>query len=276
MKEDREALTNIADANIHVETQVSEKSNTMTTKDAAMEVMQNRIQKLQGEIKTLKSIQAGQSTKKSSPSGYKKGNWWSIKYWWTHGIVGHEGDVCFKKAHSHKYKATSLNRMGGNMRGIPEGAWWLGTNTIDNNYKRLINNNISNVLEHLKHTNNNCNTCRGNTPKNNPTYVIVDTGDTQNYIKVDTPCSNKSKTSQGPRVILPDLRIMQETHKSELNRSPLTSTRSKIAHIFPHLQSGTLISIGKLCDDICTATLTYTTNKVEKQGEVFLYVNFNG
>ena len=80
MEEDREAVTNLADANIHVETQVSEKSNTMTTKDAAMEVMQNLIQKLQGEIKTLKSKQAGQSTKKSSPSGYKKGNWWSSKY----------------------------------------------------------------------------------------------------------------------------------------------------------------------------------------------------
>ena len=48
MEEDREAVTNLADANIHVETQVSEKSNTMTTKDAAMEVMQNLIQKLQG------------------------------------------------------------------------------------------------------------------------------------------------------------------------------------------------------------------------------------
>ena len=69
---------------------------------------------------------------------------------------------------------------------------------------------------------------------------------------------------------------MQETHKAELNTRPLISTGAKIAHIFPHLQPGELISIGKLCDDGCTSTLTATTMKLHKQGEVVLEGNHNG
>ena len=69
---------------------------------------------------------------------------------------------------------------------------------------------------------------------------------------------------------------MQATHKAELNLIPLLSTRVKIAHIFPHLQSVELNSIGKLYDDGCTATFTATTMTVHKQVEVFLEGNHNG
>ena len=51
---------------------------------------------------------------------------------------------------------------------------------------------------------------------------------------------------------------------------------AKIAHIYPHLQSGALISIGQLFDDGCTATFTVTTMKVHKQGEKVLEGNLNG
>ena len=94
----------------------------MTTKEAAGDMMQQIIQQLQGERNILKPKQAGQSTKKSKPSSYKKGNLWSRKYCWTHGIVGHDGDACIKKEYGHKEKETSLNRMGGSRRGIPVGA----------------------------------------------------------------------------------------------------------------------------------------------------------
>ena len=101
-------------------------------------------------------------------------------------------------------------------------------------------------------------------------YVISDTGATKNYIKVDTPCVNKFKTQKGSRLILPDGSFMQATYKAEINLSPLLSTRSKTAHTFPHLQSGALISIGKICVDGCTATLTSIHMKVEKKVEVVL------
>ena len=237
--EDRAAVTNLTEANIHLKSQVAAQANNMTTKDAAMETMQNIIQQLQGELKTLKSNQAGQSTKNANPSSYKKGNWQRSKYCWTHGIVGYDGNACLKKSDGHKEKATPLNRMGGSTRGIPEGAWWLCTNNIDNKNESLSNNDITNVLEYLKHTNNNCNKCRGNPPKNNPTYGISDTGTTKNYIKVDTPSSNKIKTSQEPWVILTYGSIMQETHKAELNISPLLSARLKKPHLPPPSIRGT-------------------------------------
>ena len=47
--EDREEVTNLTDANIHLSTQVVAQANNMTTKDAAIETMQKLIQQLQGE-----------------------------------------------------------------------------------------------------------------------------------------------------------------------------------------------------------------------------------
>ena len=96
-------------------------------------------------------------------------------------------------------------------------------------------------------------------------YGISDTGATQNYIKVDTPCENKVNTTQGPQVLLPYGSLMQAIHRAELNIRPLFSTRSKTSHIFSHLQSGALIPIGKLFDDGFTATFTATLMIIEKK-----------
>ena len=107
-------------------------------------------------------------------------------------------------------------------------------------------------------------------------YGIADTGPTKNYTKVDTSCVNKFKTHQGPRVILQCESLIRTTHKAYLNISPLLSTRSKTAHISPHLQSGAIISIDKLCDDFCTAIFTDTHMILDKKGEVVLEGNCKG
>ena len=100
-------------------------------------------------------------------------------------------------------------------------------------------------------------------------YRIVDTVATQNYIKVYTPCENKSNTIQGPRVILPYGRLIQAAHRAEINLIPLLSKRAKTAHP-PRIQSGALISIGQPCDYGCTATFNTTPMKVEKKGDIFI------
>ena len=87
-------MTNLTDANRHLATQVAAPANNMATKDAAMETISKLIQQLQGEIKTLKLKQAGQSTKKPNSLSYEKGNWWSNKYCWTHGVGWHDGEEC--------------------------------------------------------------------------------------------------------------------------------------------------------------------------------------
>ena len=70
--------------------------------------------------------------------------------------------------------------MGGSKKGIPEGVWRLGSDIGDNIHKGLIHYDITNALESLTQTNNDCNHCRGNPPTNNPMYGISDTGATQN------------------------------------------------------------------------------------------------
>ena len=92
--EDRDTVTNLTDANIHLETQVAEKANYMATKDASMDTLTKLIQQLQGEIKTPKTKQAGQSTNKSDSSNYKKETWISNKYCWTHGVGRNDGESC--------------------------------------------------------------------------------------------------------------------------------------------------------------------------------------
>ena len=51
---------------------------------------------------------------------------------------------------------------------------------------------------------------------------------------------------------------MQATCRAVLNLNSLLTPTASTEHIFPHLQSGSFISIGKLCDDVCMATFTAT------------------
>ena len=66
-------------------------SNRLATNDTAIETMQKLIQKLQGEIKTLKTSQEGHSNKKTISLGYKKWSLWSNPYFWTHGVGRNDG-----------------------------------------------------------------------------------------------------------------------------------------------------------------------------------------
>ena len=107
-------------------------------------------------------------------------------------------------------------------------------------------------------------------------YVIADTRETKKYIKVDMPCANKFKTMQGPQVLLPHVKLMDKTHREDLNLGPLLSKRSKTSHIFPYLQPESLILIGKLRDDVCTAIFTITHTTAEKTGYLVLEVTQKG
>ena len=80
MEEDREAVTNLADANIHLASQVEAQANNMKTKDDSIKTMQKIILQLQVELNTLKAKQEGQSTNNYNHSSYKKGNWRRSKY----------------------------------------------------------------------------------------------------------------------------------------------------------------------------------------------------
>ena len=78
--EDRAAVNNLTDANTHLAIQVSKEANHMANKDTNIETMTKLIQQIQGEIKTLKTKQAGKITKIPDSSSYKKENWWRNIY----------------------------------------------------------------------------------------------------------------------------------------------------------------------------------------------------
>ena len=89
----RAAVTDFTDANMNLTTPVSEHGNNMATQDTEIAIIQKTTSQLQGYIKTLKSKLPGQATKKPDTYGYKKGNWWSNPYFWTHGVGQNDGEA---------------------------------------------------------------------------------------------------------------------------------------------------------------------------------------
>jgi len=62
---------------------------------------------------------------------------------------------------------------------------------------------------------------------------------------------------------------MQATHTGQLHL-PGLSEKARTTHIFPTLASGSLLSIGQLCDEGCTATFTKNKLYIYKQGKIIL------
>ena len=63
------------------------------------------------------------------------------------------------------------------------------------------------------------------------------------------------------KVYLPNDEIFKSTHDAILP-IPTVSTQAKEATIFPALTNSSLLSIGQLCNDDCTAIFTKTDMKV--------------
>ena len=87
----------------------------------------------------------------------------------------------------------------------------------------------------------------------------ADSGASQHYLcpKDAKVLTNLHSTFPGPIVHLPDNSTIQATHKGGLplkhgTALPPAATKT---HVFPQLQSSSLVSIGQLCDDNCIAIL---------------------
>ena len=172
-------------------------------------------------------------------------NWRNTTYCWSHGAGVHPGEYCKNKRLGHKAESKATTILVGNTFGLTQGLWWLGYPTSNLN---LTNDELN--LEHLANFSKTKTKCSGKPPTNLEQYGIADTGSTQKYIRLNTPCSNNKKISNSPQVILPDGSIMQATHRALLNLNPLLNQSVCTSHIFPHLQSGALIAIGRLCSDV--------------------------
>ena len=84
-------------------------------------------------------------------------------------------------------------------------------------------------------------------------------------VHTNLPFTNISKSKQRMKVMYPDGNIDEATHEAILTLPNLPISARKV-HLFGHLASGSLISLGQLCDAGCTAY--FDKNKV--------YIFFNG
>jgi hypothetical protein len=63
---------------------------------------------------------------------------------------------------------------------------------------------------------------------------------------------------------------IETTKRATIPLAPTLSPQAKIGHIFDNLKSGSLISIGQLCDDDCVALFTKYNVNIFKNGQVII------
>jgi hypothetical protein len=92
--------------------------------------------------------------------------------------------------------------------------------------------------------------------------AIADTAATGNYITPDCPVLERQPSNQGVDVLLPDGSLITSSHTATLQLPAVLPIGARTAHVFPDLKSGSLISIGQLCDHGCIATFDATHVKI--------------
>lgn len=103
-------------------------------------------------------------------------------------------------------------------------------------------------------------------------FANADTGATGNFMAHhDLPGLADVQPATNPLgVTLPDGSIIRSTHTALLN-IPSLPTESRRCHVFPALNAtGSLLSIGKLCDNGCTAVYDKSTVTIHRDGVAIL------
>jgi hypothetical protein len=100
--------------------------------------------------------------------------------------------------------------------------------------------------------------------------AILDTAATGNYVTTSCPVTNQQPTQHGVDVILPDGSSITSTHTALLQLPHILPIGARTAHIFPGLKSGSLISIGQLCDHGCSATFDSTQVRIHYQDKIIM------
>ena len=110
------------------------------------------------------------------------------------------------------------------------------------------------------------------TPLNDAaTNMKADSGATSHYIRPqDLHFLTDIVHCNGPKVYQPDKTTLSITKQGTLQLSPSLSQNAKQANILPGLANASLLSIGKLCNDDCTAIFTKHNFYVVKNNSVLL------
>jgi hypothetical protein len=99
--------------------------------------------------------------------------------------------------------------------------------------------------------------------------AIADSGCTGHFLQVDSPCLNKTPTSNGLCVLLPHGSTIQATHTALLDL-PNLLIAARQAHIILQLKHNALISIAQFCDPGCTAVFTSTSVQILVDSKIII------
>jgi hypothetical protein len=102
--------------------------------------------------------------------------------------------------------------------------------------------------------------------------AIVDTGATGHYLDTaaEPHCTGIRATTTGPSLQVANGDTITTTKRAVVLLSTELSNKATAGHIFEHLKSGSLISIGQLCNDDCVALDTKYEVKIYKNGHIII------
>jgi hypothetical protein len=103
-------------------------------------------------------------------------------------------------------------------------------------------------------------------------HACLDSGATGNFVaQQDAPhLRDTIEIDDGPTIISANGTDMPTTLRGRLSLSDKLSPSSQSAFVLDDLQTGTLISLGKLCDDDCIAIFTKHDVQLLKDNEVII------
>jgi hypothetical protein len=96
--------------------------------------------------------------------------------------------------------------------------------------------------------------------------LIIDSGASTHCLdkKAEPHCTDVHLTNTGPSVQVANGEHIEPTKRAIVPLAKELSTQSKVGHIFDSLKSGSLISLGQLCDDDCVALFSKYDVKIYK------------
>ena len=101
--------------------------------------------------------------------------------------------------------------------------------------------------------------------------ALPDTAATAHYLHPSalTHCSHVAYTTSGPKVQVAN-RHIKPAFSATLQLSIKLLSRSQCAHVFNDITTGSLISMGKLCDNDCVVIFTKYDVKILKHNQVII------
>ena len=99
--------------------------------------------------------------------------------------------------------------------------------------------------------------------------AIADIGCNSHFFKIDSPCESVQPAKQPIYVQLPDGRKIISAHTGTIPISVLTPA-ARQAHMLPTLKTGSLVSIGQLCDSGCITKFNRQLVKIHHNNKLIM------